>query len=191
MQAGVEIAYHGMQPAAHVEARVHRRVERLEKVFGRIIGCRVIVDAPHHHHRQGNAYAVRLEVSVPGGTVSVDRDPGDRNAHFDVLVAIRDAFDSAERQLRRWKEKHSGRPETHAEPPRGRIQEIEADHGQIALSDGRLIYFHRNAVIGGDFDALSVGDPVILAVDQGVGEGGPHASTVRPISPRRYADGPA
>lgn len=192
MQTGVEITYHGMDPAAHVEERVDQRVKRLEQFFGRIVSCRVVVDAPHQHHRKGNQYAVRLEVRVPGGEFSIDRKPGDVNAHHDVLVAVRDAFDAMERKLRRWKDEHSGRPLVHTEPLQGRIAEIRAeeDHGQIATTDGRLIYFHRNAVVDGAFDALNEGDTVELVIDQGVGEGGPHASTVRPISTQRFVDQP-
>ena len=192
MQTGVEIAYHGMEPDAHVEESVGQRVKRLEQFFGRIISCRVIVDAPHRHHRKGNQYAVRLEARVPGAEFSIDKKPGDMNAHHDVLVAIRDAFDAMERRLRRWKEEHSGRPVAHAEPIQGRIAEIRAveDHGQIATTDGRLIYFHRNAVVGCAFDMLSEGDTVELVIDQGVGEGGPHAITVRPVSTQRFIDRP-
>jgi ribosome-associated translation inhibitor RaiA len=36
---------------------------------------------------------------VPGKELVVSRDPGDVHAHKDVYVAIRDAFDAAERQL--------------------------------------------------------------------------------------------
>lgn len=192
MQTGIEIAFHGMEPSAAVEERVDQRVKRLEQFFGRIVACRVVVDAPHQHHRKGNLYAVRLEVRVPGGELSIDRKPGDENAHRDVLVALRDAFDAMERKLRRWKEEHSGRPAAHAEPLQGRISELRAaeDHGQIATTDGRLVYFHRNAVVDNSFDTLSEGDTVELVVDQGVGEGGPHASTVRPISGQRFVDKP-
>jgi ribosome-associated translation inhibitor RaiA len=190
MQTGVEVTYHGMEPEAHVERRVQERVGRLESIFGRIMSCRVVVDAPHQHQRKGNHYAVRIEVRVPGAEFSIDREPGDLNAHHDLLVALRDAFDALERKLRRWKETHSGRPEAHAEPLQGRIAELNAelDHGQITTTDGRLVYFHRNSVLDADFDSLNENDPVELVVDQGIGEGGPHASTVRPISTQRFVD---
>ncbi|WP_306120033.1 MULTISPECIES: HPF/RaiA family ribosome-associated protein [unclassified Roseitalea] len=191
MQTEPEIAYRGMEPSGNVDRRVHERIARLERFFGRINSCRVIVDAPHRHHRKGNHYAVRIELRVPGGEISVDNEPGDVNAHEDVLVAIRDSFDAAERQLRRWKQTHAGRPQARAAPLTGRIAEIDIERGfgQIMATDGRLVYFHRNAVVDGDFDALSEGSPVELVVDQGVGEGGPHASTVRPISAQAFTGG--
>ncbi|HEU0223274.1 MAG TPA: HPF/RaiA family ribosome-associated protein [Paracoccaceae bacterium] len=192
MQSGVEIAYHHMEPNRRVERRVHERVARLEKFFGRLTACRVVIDAPHQHHRSGNHYEVRLEAHAPTGTFVIDRVPGDVNAHHDVLVAIRDAFDAMERKIRRWKEQHSGRPEHHVEPLQGRIAELhpERDFGQIAMTDGQLVYFHRNAVVEGAFESLAEGDTVEVVLAEGDSARGPHASTVRPVSPLRFADRP-
>lgn len=192
METPVEIIWHNMEPARHVEQGVNRRVERLAKYFGRITRCHVVVEAPHQRHRTGNQYEVRLEVTVPGGELSVNRRPGNDFAHTDVRVAVRDAFDAIERQLRRWKDEHSGRPESHAAPHQGRIAEIDphAGSGQIATTDGRLVYFHRNAVVTGDFDQLNEGDPVELVVDPGEDAAGAHASTVRPIGAQRFVDRP-
>lgn len=190
MQIPVEIAWHNMDPAPHVEKRVNARVERLEQFFDRIMGCHVVVEAPHQRHQQGNQYEVRLSLTLPGGELAVNRNPGNVNAHTDVLVAVRDAFDAMERQLRRWKEEHKGRPEVHAGALQGRVVEIDhkRDFGQIAAADGRLVYFHRNAVVSGDFDGMSVGDTVELVVDRGEDAEGAHASTVRTIAPGAYVE---
>ena len=109
MQAELEIAFHGIDASPSVEQRVRERVDRLEQFFGRIIRCRVVVDAPHRQHRKGNRFNIRIEIRVPGSEFTIDREPGDVNAHHDVYIALRDAFDTAERKLRRWKETHSGR----------------------------------------------------------------------------------
>lgn len=192
MQTPVEITWHNMDPIPHAAKRIDERVERLEQFFGRITRCHVVVEAPHQRRRQGNLYEVRLDVTTPSGDLSINRKPGDDQAHFDLLVAIRDAFDAMERQLRRWKDEHTGRPETHEAPLQGRIAEIDpnAGSGQIATTDGRLVYFHRNSIVGGDFDALAVGSTVELVVDRGQDAVGAHASTVRPIGPQRFIDRP-
>lgn len=192
METPVEITWHNMEPVPHVAKRVDQRIKRLEKFFGRITRCRVVVEAPHQRRRQGNQYEVRVDVTTPGGELSINRKPGDDQAHFDLLVAIRDAFDAMERQLRRWNDEHGGRPEVHATPLQGRIAEIDpnAGSGQIATTDGRLVYFHRNSVVTGDFDALAEGDTVELVVDPGENAKGAHASTVRPITSQRFLDRP-
>ena len=192
METPVEITWHNMDPIPHVAKRVDQRIKRLEQFFGRLIGCHVVVEATHQRRRQGNEYEIRLDVTTPGGELSVNRKPGDIHAHTDVLVTIRDAFDAMERQLRRWKEKHGGRPEVHAIPLQGRIAEIDpsAGSGQIATTDGRLVYFHRNSVVTGEFDELNAGDTVELAVAPRDDADGLHASTVRPITSRRFLDQP-
>jgi ribosomal subunit interface protein len=192
MQIPAEITWHNMEHVPHAQKRVNDRVKRLEKLFDRITRCHVVVEAPHQRQRQGNQYEVRVDVTAPGGELSVNRNPGDRYAHTDLLVAIRDAFDAMEHQLRRWKDQHTGRPEATAAPFQGRIDKIDPDagSGQIATTDGRLVYFHRNSVVGGKFDALAEGDTVELVVDRGQDAVGAHASTVRPIGSQRFIDQP-
>jgi cold shock CspA family protein len=182
MQIPAEITWHNMDPIPHVAKRINHR----------IIRCHVVVEAPHQRHRQGNQYEVRVDVTTPGGQFSIGRRPGDDHAHTRLLVAVRDAFDAMERQLRRWNDEHSGRPEVHAAPLQGRISEIDqnAGSGQIAATDGRLVYFHRNSVVGGKFDELRAGDTVELVVDRGEDAVGAHASTVRPIAAQRFIDEP-
>lgn len=184
MQTPVEITWHNTDPIHRVEARIDQRLTRLEKLSDRITRCNVVIEAPHQSQRQGNLYEVRLDLAVPGAELSVNRRPGDDNAHADVMVAVRDAFDAMERQLKRWKERHSGRPEVLAEPLTGRVAELDRDagSGQIAAADGRMVYFHRNAMVSGDFAALEPGDAVELVVDPGEDAAGAHASTVRVIS---------
>jgi cold shock CspA family protein len=54
---------------------------------------------------------------------------------------------------------------------------LESDHGFIAVSDGREIYFHRNSVTGGRFEDLKVGQEVRFS--EGIGDKGPQAMSVR------------
>lgn len=194
MQIPVEIVWHEMDPARHVEQRVNERVARLEKFFERIIGVHVVVEAAHRRPKGSSAdYEVRLEVTVPGGVLTIDRKPGDTRMHKDPLMAVRDAFEAMERRLRRWKDEHSGRPEVTGTPYlQGKVAEISPPDGggQIAVTDGRLVYFHRNAVVNGDFDALEVGDPVELMIAPQDDAVNLHASTVRRIGAGVFVDAP-
>jgi ribosome-associated translation inhibitor RaiA/cold shock CspA family protein len=192
MQTGVEIVFHNMDRSPAVEARVRERIDRLECRFGRLTSFRATIDAPHRRHHKGKHYAVRLEAHVPSGILTIDREPGDDNAHQDILVAVRDAIDAMERKLKAWADTHGGRPDTHAAPLQGRIAEFhpDRDFGQIALTDGRLVYFHRHSVVEGRFDDLAPGDTVELAIADGDSPHGPHASSVRPISSARFVDAP-
>lgn len=189
METPLELSFRNMEPSDFVAKAVEERVDRLEQFFGRITSCHVYVDAPHRRQRKGKRYAVRIEVRVPGTELVVNDKPGDINAHEDLHVAIRDAFDAMERRIKHWKRRTSAKIKSREGPLQGRIAEIdhEKGFGQIAASDNRLVYFHKNSVVEANFADLAVGDTVELVAQIGESPIGPQASTVRPIKPMRYA----
>jgi cold shock CspA family protein len=95
---------------------------------------------------------------------------------------MRDAFKAARRKLQDYERERRGDVKTHAEVPHGRICELdpERNFGRIEAEDGRLIYFHRNSVLGGRFEDLTTGTKVRFAEE--AGELGPQASTVHVIT---------
>jgi len=111
MQIPLELSFHNMDQSDAVEANVRERAAKLERYFDRIIGCRVVVEAPHKHSRKGKIYEVRIDISVPGKEIVVNRNGPKNHAHEDIYVAIRDAFNAAGRQL-----------EDHARKVRGEIK---------------------------------------------------------------------
>jgi cold shock CspA family protein len=133
---------------------------------------------------------VRLEVRVPGAELAVTDKPGDITTHADIYSAVRDAFKAMERQLKKWKQKKVGEVKAHEAPLQGRIAELHADkgYGQIAATDGRLVYFHKNSLVSGTFDELAEGDTVELVVQSGESPVGPQASTVRPIGSLEFVE---
>jgi ribosomal subunit interface protein len=193
MQTPLEINFTGMERSDAVESHVRERVHKLEKFFGRITSCHVFIDAPHRHSRKGHHYEVRIEVRIPGTELIVNKRPGDVNAHEDIYVAIRDAFNAMEQQLKKSKTQDRSEMRGREAPLQGRVAEIYPGegYGQIATNDHRLIYFHQNSVVDGKFGDLKAGDPVELVVQYGESEKGPSASTVRPISALQYLDKPA
>lgn len=181
MEKGVEIIWHDIEPARHVEERIRQRVERLDKMFDRIVGVHVTIEAPHRRHRKGNEFEVRVVVTMPGEDIVVNRRPGDDHAHFDPLVAVRDAFDAVERKLKEWKERHRGRPPRVEEgPPRGHILEIDQERGigVISGANGQRIRFDRAALMGEDPAALAPGQPVHFTLDPTYPPENPHAASV-------------
>ncbi|MEZ5849072.1 MAG: HPF/RaiA family ribosome-associated protein [Hyphomicrobiaceae bacterium] len=190
MQTPVEIQFINLNRSEAVEARIRERADRLEQFFGRITSCHVFVDAPHHHANKGNAYEIRIEVRIPGRELVVNRRPGDVHAHHDIYVAIRDAFDAMERQLKATKADPRTALSGQEAQLQGRIAELQPaeNFGRIATVDNRLVYFHKNSVVDVDFAELQIDDPVELVVDSEESAAGPQASTVRRISPSRYID---
>lgn len=188
METPLELTFTNMEGSERLEALVREKATRLDKFFDGITSCHVYVKAPHQRHNKGNLHAVRIEVRVPGDELFVDSGKGDAPAHEHPEVAIRDAFSAMERQLKQWKDKIGGDVKTHEGALQGKIVEINHDdgYGQIIATDNRLIYFHRNSVVDGNFEDLQPRDKVELVVQTGESEIGPQASTVRPIGAMKY-----
>ncbi len=183
MQLPLQITFRHMDSSDAIAARIHERVQELERFFDRIISCRVVVECQHPRRQQGNLFRVRIDLKVPGSEIVVGRDPEAHHAHEDVYVAIRDAFDATGRLLEDHVRQGRGDVKLHAVPDHGRIVRLlpDRDCGFIASADDDEIYFHRNSVTNGGFDKLAVGDEVRFVAQHSESAEGPQASTVVPI----------
>ena len=94
MAVQLQITVREMPHSEALEAEIRRKVAGLQRVHSRITAIRATVEAPHHHHHQGNQFTVRLDITVPGGEILVNREHAE-----DVYVVLRDAFQAARRQL--------------------------------------------------------------------------------------------
>jgi cold shock CspA family protein/ribosome-associated translation inhibitor RaiA len=189
MEVPLKIAFEGIQHSGAIEARIREEAEKLEQFFERIVSARVVVARPQHRHHKGDIYHIRIHLVVPDAAdIVISREPAVTGAHEDVYVTIRDAFKAARRQLQDIVRRREGHVKEHEAPPHGQIAELhaQADHGFIASSDGRHIYFHRNAVADGGFDDLREGQEVRFS--EGLGDEGPQATFVRPVGKHRLLD---
>jgi len=179
MQLPLQITFRDMPPSEAMEARIREKAGKLDQVYDQIMSCRVVVEASHRNHQQGNLYHVRVDVTVPEGEVVASRDARNNHAHEDAYVAIRDAFSAVRRQLQNYAHRRRRDVKTHATPPHGRVAELfpEQGYGRIRDAEGRELYFHRNSLVDTEFDRLSVGAEVRFVEE--AGELGPQASSVR------------
>lgn len=99
MSVPLQITFRQMLPSPAMRERIRERADKLEQFHQRITGCRVVVEAPHRHHQKGKLYTVAVEVKVPGAVIASHRNPGQRQEHADIYVALRDSFESIERQI--------------------------------------------------------------------------------------------
>ena len=188
MKQPLQITFRNMESSEVMEANIRDMAEKLDRFYNQTISCRVVVEAQHRHHGQGNLYNVHIEVAVPGASLVASREPDLHHEHEDASVAIRDAFDAIRHQLKDYARRQRGDIKAHAIPPHGRISELhpEEDYGRIKTSDGRDIYFHRNSFIEGDFDDLEIGSEVRFSEEEG--ESGPQASTVHLVGKHHFVD---
>jgi len=181
MQVPLEIRYHQLDPSPALDEEIRAHVDKLERLYPRLTACRVAVECLHHQHQTGNIIEVHIELSVPGRTLVVSREPHKAQqefAHPDVRASVKQAFKAAERQLKNYKEQQKGEVKNHPTPMYATITQLvpEEDHGFLMTTTGALLYFNRTSCMTEDFDSLRYGDAVHYI--QVEGDNGPVASKV-------------
>ncbi len=189
MQLPLQIAFHNLEPNEAIEEAIRFKAAKLAEFAEHLMGCRVVVEVPHRHHQHGNLYQVRIDLTVPGEEIVVNREPPEHTQYRDVTIAIRDAFDSAKRQLEDYVRRRRGLVKEHETPPHGRVVRLfpQEDYGFLETPDGREVYFHRHSVLHDAFDRLEVGTEVAFAEEPG--KKGPQATTVK-ITGKHHHLGP-
>lgn len=174
------VARNGDLPAG-ARSEIEASVERLGRLYDRIIRCRVAVEGPGGHHVQGR-WTVKIDLSVPRNEFVVSRQSGES-----LPEALRESFDAAERILEEYLARCRRQVKTSLKPKRARVARIFHDRGYGFLedADGREIYFHQASVLHDGFAHLEVGSTVRFEEEAGID--GPQASTVAPARLRRGA----
>ena len=178
MKLPLQITFRNMDHSDFLEKAIREKAEKLDQYFSHIMSCRVVMESRHQHHHQGHLFEVHIDITVPGKEIAVSREAGLNHAHEDAYVAIRDAFNAAQRQLQDYSARIQRQVKTHESMPHGKITNINSyeGFGFIQTDDGREIYFHGNSLLNVDLDDLEVGDSVRFHEE--VGEQGPKASSV-------------
>lgn len=100
MDTTLQISFHNLPHSDAVEHDIRERVAKLEGLFDRIVGCRVVVEAPSRNAGGAAAFAVNIEIAVPGQDIVVKPEPA-----ADMRTAVSQAFDAAKRRLKAHAEK--------------------------------------------------------------------------------------
>jgi ribosomal subunit interface protein len=147
----------GFDRSEALETDIRTHVDKLEQFEPHLMSCRVTVEETRKHHQQGRQFTVRVDVRVPGREIVVTRDH-----HEDVYVALRDAFDSAKRQIEEAVRERRGVVKLHETPDHGTVARLipEEGYGFIETADGRELYFSRENVVHPRFDQLEPGAEV-------------------------------
>ena len=188
MQVPIEIAFHNIESSSWAEGEIRARIAKLEKIYDRLNSCRVRVDQRANNTARKIPPVVRIEMGIPGRKdLVVAHEPEHLQQKFqspDLQTAINEAFRIAEHQLGEYKRQlqdqshgeafHEGEQQLF-----GQVADVDTagEFGFILTSSGSMLYFHRNSVINGDFEALRRGTEVHYI--EAAGDTGPTASKVR------------
>jgi ribosome-associated translation inhibitor RaiA len=110
MQLPLQVAARGVELGSGTEALIRQYAEKLERYSDRLNGIRVMVEAPQRQSGGPIMYAVRFDITVPGGELVVKRQ-----ADPELHTAIQRAFDAARRRLQDYVRRQRGDVKAHAE----------------------------------------------------------------------------
>jgi hypothetical protein len=127
-----QVTFQGLAHSDEIESNVREHVRELQQFYAGIVRCRVALQVPHRHRRDGRHFHVRVEVTVPGGEpIVVSHEPSLHGRLKDVenealhkdseidnvrrhaRVAIHEAFDAARRRLEDFAREQRGAVKTH------------------------------------------------------------------------------
>lgn len=129
------ITFRGLKHSDALDADIRAHVDKLERYYQPIMGCRVLVELAQAHHKHGNHVHVRIDLTVPGEELVVTHDASLHATSKDIeapedtqraephperkhaLVAIREAFDVARRRLQDYGRRQRGAVKDHPRQP--------------------------------------------------------------------------
>lgn len=131
MTLPLQITFRNMNHSIEVEDWVRSEAEKLQTFYKRITDCRVAIEVPHRHHKNGKPLHVRIDLKVPGKEIVVTREPvvprrppvdGDlatsrripsKSPHADLRLVIHAAFKAASRSLQDFAKRKQGKVKAH------------------------------------------------------------------------------
>jgi ribosomal subunit interface protein len=171
----VQVTIRDLPHSQAIENHIRMKAEKFHH-SDRINQFKVVVTLPQKHKHNGKLYCVRIDLTVPGREIIVNRQVAE-----DVYVAIRDAFNALSRQLENHVRRRRGEVKTHTNEARGVVKKLFLDEGYgfIQGIDGNEHYFSGTNVANSLFDQLKIGDPVaFLSVLGGDGMQANHVTMV-------------
>ena len=89
-----QVTYRDIDPSQALNTIIKKRLQKLERYCSDIQSGRVVLESPHNHKHKGKHFRATLEIEVKGSPITISQnDPS-------IHVAVRDAFNIAERKLK-------------------------------------------------------------------------------------------
>lgn len=111
MKLPLQVTLRDIPHSEAVETAIREKAEKLDHFHPAIMGCRVAVELPGKHKHQGKQFSIRIDITVPGSEIVVNRERAE-----DLYVVLRDAFDAAKRQLEEHAHRMRGDAKFHVRP---------------------------------------------------------------------------
>jgi cold shock CspA family protein/ribosome-associated translation inhibitor RaiA len=182
MQVAPSIKFHGIERSRWVENYMAGRLRRLERYAEGVTSCHVTLSREQASQNKGNRYSVMVEVRIPPNhDLAVKKQKIVHAMHTQLPALINLAFGAIEKQLKKTAQLRRADVKTHNGEPRGLVEKLNPEgYGFIRSFYNQEVYFHRNSVLHGDFERLSVGTEVRFEPEEG--DEGLQASSVQIVA---------
>ena len=135
MNTPLQIAFHNLPHSKVIESAIQDAAARLEANHDRITSCRVVIDQPHRHHKEGNLFQVRIDLKMPGSELVVKRELSGSLARGDLFTVIQEAFDEMQQRIEDFVNRRRGFVKTHEGPAHAALPGFS--RGRLRLSRNR------------------------------------------------------
>ncbi|MFA5423738.1 MAG: HPF/RaiA family ribosome-associated protein [Phycisphaerae bacterium] len=114
MKIPIEIAVKNLVITDEITNLINKKAAKLDRICDHITSCRVSIERPYLHQSSGNPYRVRVDITVPPGHELVAKEEaGTGDMHEPLPGVIKNAFHSAQRQLKKLVDLQHGNVKTH------------------------------------------------------------------------------
>lgn len=120
MQTPLRVSFHGLDPSNVVDAACERAVRKLERFDRDITSCHVVVSRSQHRHSKGDLHELRITLRVPRRVLVVNRVAPAHASNAQLVLALREAFESLRRRLQDHVRVRRGAVKAHTLRPRRR-----------------------------------------------------------------------
>jgi len=182
MQVAPEIKFHDIDRSEWVENYIVERLQRLERFADGITSCHVTLSQEQASQNKGNRYSVMVEVRIPPNhDLAAKKQKIVHDMHTQLPALINLAFGAIEKQLKKTAQLRRADVKAHDGEPHGLVEKLSPEgYGFIRSFDNQEVYFHRNSVLHGDFERLTVGTEVRFEPEEG--DKGLQASSVQIVA---------
>ncbi|WP_395674567.1 HPF/RaiA family ribosome-associated protein [Inquilinus sp.] len=192
MQKPLQLSFKNIEGSDAVKSIVRDRVGRLDRLYPKLIGCRVVIEAPHRSAQGARPpLGISVEAEIPGKPLIVVKEMEERHSPREHAAVVNRSFDVVERKLDEATRIIHGEVKAHeAAGETGTVTRMfpDLDYGFVETKEAGSLYFTRNAVVDGRFDELTAGTMVHLTLATGEGPMGPQASSIRVLGGDRSGE---
>jgi ribosome-associated translation inhibitor RaiA len=113
METPLRVTFQGGETSDALDSFIREHVESLERIYGRMTACHVVVQVPDRRHRTNNLYRVNVHMVLPGNIIiDVNQRPEADDRFAIPQFAVNDAFRRAKRLLTDSAKKQRGETKT-------------------------------------------------------------------------------